>query len=223
MRWILAFSFVLATALPALAQEDEPTLGVSTEPSSTEREPGPSDASASEPDTSASDAGASEGGASAADVAVNDEDGAAGEEPAREEPPSAEAADEDASADDEDAAAEDGEEDAGPPPPHWTDERTAAWVTFVTSFALAVGGGVVLAVGVDEINTIENAADGTVWADVAGSLDRAPILTGVGAVVLGLGVAGTIAGATLLALYGSEGTWLEVSVLPTGISARGRF
>ena len=64
---------------------------------------------------------------------------------------------------------EDGDET--PPAPHWTEDRTIAWITFVSSLAVSIGGGVTLAIGIDQVNTIENAADGTMWSDVAGARD----------------------------------------------------
>lgn len=97
------------------------------------------------------------------------------------------------------------------------------WASFAASFGVAVLGGVLLAVGVDDLNTIENAPGGTVWADVAEARDRAPILTGIGGVVLGLGAAGMAVSAALLAHYGQGGTWLEVGALPGGLLVRGRF
>ena len=84
-------------------------------------------------------------------------------------------------------------------------------------------GAVLLAVGADDLNSVENAPGGTRWSAVEESYERAPVLTAAGAVVLGVGVAGLAAGAAVLALFGSEGTWIEVSVTPTGLSARGTF
>jgi hypothetical protein len=225
-------------ASPAAAQDDEPALGVSTgaeddapalgvstgapeddaPPLGVSTEAAEDDAPALGVSTTPPDSGAED--AASADESASEESEET-EDAASDDVSDEDASDEDAS--DEDAEESASEDEEAPPAPHWTDERTAAWATFITSFALAIGGGVLLAIGVDEVNTIENAADGTVWTDVASSLDRAPIFTGVGAVVLGLGIAGTITGATLLALYGGEGTWLEVSVLPGGLSARGRF
>jgi hypothetical protein len=107
--------------------------------------------------------------------------------------------------------------------PHWTEERVIAWTVFAASFGVAVLGGVLLAVGIDDVNTIENAPDGTIWADVAGARDRAPWMTGFGAGILVLGAAGLCAGAALLAIFGSGGTWLSVSALPGGVSLTGTF
>jgi hypothetical protein len=109
------------------------------------------------------------------------------------------------------------------PAPRWTEERSIAWITFLTSIGVGIGGAVVLALGVDDINTVENAPDGTIWTDVSDAQERAPILTGVGAVVLGLGAAGAAVGAALLAYFGENGTWLEVSALPGGLRVRGTF
>lgn len=109
------------------------------------------------------------------------------------------------------------------PSARWSDEKVIGWGTFAASIGVAITGGILLAVGVDDVSSVENAPDGTPWANVAGARDRAPILTGTGAVVLGLGAAGAAVGAALLAAFGRDGTWLSVSVLPGGLGVSGRF
>lgn len=105
----------------------------------------------------------------------------------------------------------------------WSEEKTIGWVTFGSSLAVAIAGGILLAAGVDDVSSIENAPDGTLWHTVAGARDRAPIFTGTGAVLLGLGAAGAAVGAGLLAAFGRDGTWLSVSVLPGEVRVGGRF
>jgi hypothetical protein len=150
-------------------------------------------------------------------------DGAAGDA-AHEEAAEADAADgEPSDGDAEEEGAADGEADDAGADTRWTDELAIGWGVFGGSLAVGVLGAVLLAVGVDDLNTVENAPGGTDWDQVASAYDRAPALTATGAVVLGLGVAGTAVGAALLAVWGEEGTWLEVSALPGGVRVRGRF
>lgn len=164
----------------------------------------------SEPRTTGATSASEHGEPTAGEVA--DHDDAATEEPG---------GDAGASADADAGAA--GDETSVDAAPQWNDDRVIAWATFATSLGVAILGGVLLAVGVDDVNTIENAPDGTAWPDVAGARDRAPVLTGVGSVVLGLGAAGMAVGAALLAHFGAQGTWLEVSALPGGVRLSGRF
>lgn len=107
--------------------------------------------------------------------------------------------------------------------PGWSDGRALAWALFGASAAVLIGGAITLAVGVDDLNTIENAADGTAWASVEGAYARAPILTGLGAAVLGVGVASFAVAAGLLAHFGADGTWLRVSLGPGTLDVRGAF
>lgn len=191
----------------ARAQEDdEPTLGVGTGAAESEDE-----VREDEPTLGV--------GTAAAERPVDDvEDG--------EPPPSArrnvERAEGDVDADEDDEDDED-DEPAVRPAPGWSEGRVAGWATLGSSFGVAILGGVLLAVGVDAVNRIENAPDGTRWDDVAGARDLAPLLTGLGAAVLALGVIGTGVGAGMLAHFGSEGTWIAVSVLPGGLALRGTF
>lgn len=122
-----------------------------------------------------------------------------------------------------DAEEEDDEVEAAPAARGWSDERVAAWATLGSSFGVAVLGGILLAAGLDAVNTVENAPDGTRWEDVAGARDRAPVLSGLGLGVLALGLAGSAVGAGLLAHFGEGGTWLAVSAGPSGVHVRGRY
>jgi len=133
---------------------------------------------------------------------------------------SAEAEDAGAAADD---GAGDGADAGEASAARWTDERVIGWGLFAGSVAVGVLGAVLLAVGVDDMNTVENAPGGTDWEQVAGAYDRAPVLSATGAVVLGLGVVGAAVGAGVLAAWGGQGTWLEVTALPGGVQVRGRF
>lgn len=216
MRFASALLLALLAVTPrALAQDDEPPpLGISTgraEPPPTDEAPplGVSTGDATEPDATPEPEEevepAEEADRAATGRSNEAPDGASAEDPT-EDP------------DDED---DDGTAPAGPP--GWTEGRVIGWATLGTSFAVALAGGILLAVGLDAVNTVENAPDGTSWSAVADARDRAPILTGAGIAVLALGAVGTAVGAGLVAHFGEGGTWVTVSALPGGIAIRGRF
>lgn len=70
--------------------------------------------------------------------------------------------------------------------------------------AAALAGAVVLGLGVHDVHTVEDAADGTSFADVADAFDRAPRRTWVGGVMLGAGAAAAAVGVVLVIRAGSE-------------------
>mgnify|MGYP001628301224 CR=1 FL=1 len=96
-----------------------------------------------------------------------------------------------------------------------------AWIAGAVT--LTVGGAITLAAGVDDVNTIENAADGSAWASVEDAYARGPVLTGIGAAILGLGVASLGVSAALLAHFGADGTWIEARIGPGSLMLRGVF
>ncbi len=66
------------------------------------------------------------------------------------------------------------------------------------SAAVAVVGVVLLALAQADIATVENVSDGGRWSDIEAAYDRAPVLSTVGAILLGVGVAGAALGVVLL-------------------------
>lgn len=75
--------------------------------------------------------------------------------------------------------------------------------------ALLVGGAIVFGVGLADAATVEGASAGTTWSSLAGAYDRAPILQGVGAASLGVGVALAAVGGILLGLEGTSSDHVE--------------
>jgi tetratricopeptide (TPR) repeat protein len=97
------------------------------------------------------------------------------------------------------------------------------WVLVGAGAAVAVTGGVLLALGQSRRGKIEDAAVGSAWDEVA-QYDDADTFTGVGAALLGVGVAGAVIGVVLLA--GGEGDGGErasasVQLGPSGVLVRG--
>lgn len=87
-----------------------------------------------------------------------------------------------------------------PAPP----DTTPAAVLTITGVIVAIAGAVMLAAGLVDLDTVESAADGTPWSNLAGAYDRAAPLTGVGAVSLAVGGAAAIAGGVWLGLSGAS-------------------
>jgi tetratricopeptide (TPR) repeat protein len=98
------------------------------------------------------------------------------------------------------------------------------WILTGTGAALAIGGGVLFALGLSDVSSVENADEGTPWSDLSGANDRAPIFTGVGIAAASVGVAVAALGLVLVATSGGpaeEEAEEEVSVGPGFV--RGTF
>jgi hypothetical protein len=97
------------------------------------------------------------------------------------------------------------------------------WPWFAGSAGvLAVGGaGVLLALGLDDHASVEEAAVGVRLAEIEPAHDRAPWLIGAG---IGLGVAGVAClGIAAIALVQSERERTELTSFPGGLQLRSRF
>lgn len=70
----------------------------------------------------------------------------------------------------------------------------APWIVTGVAGAVAVTGVVLIALALSDISSVEQARDGTRWSSVKSAYDRAPALSSVGFVMLGVGAAGTAAG-----------------------------
>ncbi len=69
-----------------------------------------------------------------------------------------------------------------------TDELVP-WFVAGGGAVAAIAGGVLFALGRSDVSTVEGAAKGTHFKDVSGANDRAPLLTGTGTALAGVGVA----------------------------------
>lgn len=104
---------------------------------------------------------------------------------------------------------------------------TAAWITTGVSLGVAAVGGILFGLGRRDVNTVQDAPEGTAWNDVAGADERAPKLTGAGIALMGVGLAGTAAG-LVWAVVGKRRdaeriARIRVSVLPSGLVVGGTF
>ena len=97
------------------------------------------------------------------------------------------------------------------------------WMLVGGGAAVAIGGGVLLVIGQSHRGKIEDAEEGTEWADVE-KYDDANTFTGVGVALLGVGVAGAVIGIVLLS-NGEAGEQPQATlrVGPGGLELRGRL
>jgi tetratricopeptide (TPR) repeat protein len=97
------------------------------------------------------------------------------------------------------------------------------WTLVGGGAAVAIGGGVLLVIGQSHRGKIEDAEEGTEWADVS-KYDDANTFTGLGAALLGVGVAGAVIGIVLLSSgETSEQSQATLRVGPGGLELRGRL
>lgn len=101
-------------------------------------------------------------------------------------------------------------------------DRVWGWTTIGVGAALVVTGSVLLAVGMRDVSKVENASDGTSWSSIEGARDRAPILTSIGAVSIGVGLGSAALGLWILQRKepARRGT-VDVALSPFGISLHG--
>lgn len=101
-----------------------------------------------------------------------------------------------------------------------SNSELAPIVLLITGGALIVGGAVTLTLGLLDASDVENARDVS-YDTIRGAYERAPILQGVGAATLGVGVALAAVGGLMLSL--STNTETRISLLPNGVSFEGTF
>lgn len=78
------------------------------------------------------------------------------------------------------------------------------WVAIAGGGALAVGGAVLLGVGLSDSSSVEDAPDGAMWSDFENRASRGGTFQTVGTILLITGVVGAAAGVTLLVLGSSD-------------------
>lgn len=99
------------------------------------------------------------------------------------------------------------------------------WILLGVSGALAIGGGVVLAVTASDIHSVEDASKGTSWSQVQSAYERTPAMSALGFSMLGVGVAG-VAIALAWQLWPeqeSAGAQAALELAPGRIGVHGRF
>lgn len=103
------------------------------------------------------------------------------------------------------------------------------WIVIGTSGAIAIAGAVMLVLAQNDVSKVEHAKMGTTWDEVQSAYDRAPVLSTIGAVGLGAGLAGVAAGVywELSAAHDASATEhasaLRLRMSPTGLSMHAAF
>lgn len=105
------------------------------------------------------------------------------------------------------------------------DPGALPWVIAGAGAAFVAGGVILLVVAQADIEAVENPSDPMPrWADAESAYDRAPILSTVGAIALGVGGAALVGGLTWGLLVATRGEpEVDVGVGPGFVSVRGRF
>jgi len=94
----------------------------------------------------------------------------------------------------------------------------APWLVVAASGAVAVTGGILLVLALDDVATVEDAPDATRWSELEDAHDRAPLLSGAGIAMIGLGAVGVVAG---VLWAGASDDSPSVAVTPGGLRLRG--
>ena len=77
-----------------------------------------------------------------------------------------------------------------------SESSSAPWILIAASGAVAIGGGVLLGIGLSDVHKVEGSKAMTPWSSVESSYERSPVLSGIGIAMLAVGSAGLVAGLT---------------------------
>lgn len=104
------------------------------------------------------------------------------------------------------------ERDAGPAP----------WIVAGSGGVVVVVGVVLLLVARSDIDRVENPGSDPRWEDVSSSYDRAPVVSTIGAIALGVGGAALVGG-VVWGLVSRRQPSVDVAVGPGSLGVRGQF
>ena len=96
-----------------------------------------------------------------------------------------------------------------------------SWLAIGGGAAVAIGGVVLFAMAQSDVAAVEDAPVDSDWAEVRDAYDRAPLLSGIGIALIGVGVAGAALG--LVLIVGDGSSEAQVAFGPGSASVRGRF
>lgn len=98
------------------------------------------------------------------------------------------------------------------------------WLVVAASGAAVVTGGIVLALALGDVASVEDAKKGSAWADVKDESERAPTLSAIGWSLLGAGVVGAGVGLWWMLGDGDErAAGATLAAWPGGARLAGRF
>jgi hypothetical protein len=99
----------------------------------------------------------------------------------------------------------------------------APWLVVGVSGAVAIAGGVMLGIALNDVSTVEHTGPNTDWSDVESKYRRSPALSGAGIAMLAAGAAGIAAGLTWHFLEPDESQTIALDVSPLGATLRARW
>lgn len=99
------------------------------------------------------------------------------------------------------------------------------WVLAGASGAVAIAGGVLVAVALSDVSKVEDAEYKTEWSAVEGSFDRSPAFSAIGFSMLGVGLAGVAAGVVWQVVEDDQRKEKQVTLrlARNGLQLRGSF
>lgn len=103
------------------------------------------------------------------------------------------------------------------------DERgrgSGPWILIGVSGAVAIGGAVLLAVGLSDVDTVESSKRRTPWSSVESEYEQSAPFTGVGIAMLAIGGAGVVAGLGWQLWPAEKNQDVVVRVSPQGVHFR---
>jgi hypothetical protein len=102
-------------------------------------------------------------------------------------------------------------------------KSVAPWIVVGVSGAVAIGGGVLLGLALQDVSTVENTPPTTDWSKVESKYERTSALSTIGIVMIGAGVAGVAAGLTWHFLERDESEKFALDVSPLGVRLHARW
>lgn len=101
-----------------------------------------------------------------------------------------------------------------------SDSSIAPWIVVGVSGAVAIAGGVLLGIALNDVATVENAEPLAPWSELEKHYDRSPELSAAGIAMLSVGLAGVAAGITWHVLSSGQDEEVALRVGPGALQLR---
>ena len=105
-------------------------------------------------------------------------------------------------------------------PPTESSASIAPWIVVGVSGAVAIAGGVLLGVALNDVATVESAEPLAPWSELEKHYDRSPELSAAGIAMLSVGLAGVAAGITWHVLSSEQGEEVALGIGPGTLQLR---